>query len=159
MNAKGWFVAGLVIGCLVGGLIGSFLEYTFGTAPTYRKLLKEYQYVRDNFHLTDAEMAEMGKKMPQYFEDMKRQDEMAAVMALGAFRALAKGDNESTKIELLRPIGGYYQLYHEKGGDADIIARIEEAGRDFPEIAAEISRTIKDDTKDAPPNPPIESDK
>jgi len=31
---------------------------------------------------------------------------MAAVMALGAFRAFAKGDIEDTKADLLRPIGG-----------------------------------------------------
>jgi hypothetical protein len=159
MKSKRWLVVGLAIGCVVGGLVGSFLQYTLGTAPTYRKLLKEYRYVRDNFHMTDAEMAEMGPKIPQYFEDVKRQDELAAVMALGAFRAFAKGDIEDTKAELLRPIGGYYYVYHENGGDPDLIARIKEAARDFPEIAAEISRTIKVDPQDAPPNPPIESDK
>jgi hypothetical protein len=124
----------------VGGLVGSYLEYTCVTAKQHRKLLAEYQYTKDNFQMTDAEMVEFGKKIPQFGEDMKRQEEMAAVHALRAYRLLANGNIEDAKATLLRPIDLYYSLYHEKGGDRDLLDAIATAGKEFPDIAAVIAK-------------------
>ena len=69
MKVKRNLVIGLIssIACfLIGCLVGSYFEYTSRTAENYRRILKEYQYVRDNFHLTDEEMAEFGEKIPQF---------------------------------------------------------------------------------------------
>lgn len=138
MSAKRGFVVGLVTGCLVGCLIGSYLEYTCVTAKNYRRLLKEYQEVRDNFHMTDAEMAEAGKELPQYFENEKRQDRMAAFIALVAYRILEEGDIEKAKSRLVDTVGLYYHLYQDEGGD--VIDSIREAAQNYPDIAAEISK-------------------
>jgi hypothetical protein len=90
--------------------------------------------------------------MPQYFEDEKRQDELAAVMALAAYREFAQGNMEDTKAELLRPIGMYYRLYRQKGGNPELISRIEEASQKYPDLAAELSRKIGEepDSKSKP---------
>ncbi len=130
--------------CLVLGIgIGWCFGYSCPVAKNQRDLLAQYQYVRDNFHMTDAEMAEAGPKIPQYFEDMKRQDEMAAVFALAAFRILEHGDVEHAKTHLLKAVGSYYRVYHGKGGDTNFIARIEEAAQKYPAVAAEISRKVE----------------
>ena len=93
--------------------------------------------------MTDTEMAVAGAKMPQYFEDMKRQDEMAAVFALRVFKTLETGDTERAKTTLLQAVGSYYRLYHDRGGDTNFMAKIEEAARQHPTVAAEISRKIE----------------
>ena len=136
MNTKTKLIGALISSFALGCVVGSYVEYTSVSAKKTRQLLNEYQYVRDNFHLTDAEMADIGKKIPQYFEDQKRQEEMAAVHSLSAFRKLANGNIEDAKATLLRPIDLYYSLYHEKGGDPDILAAIEAASKEFPEVAA-----------------------
>ena len=64
---------------------------------------------------------------------------MAAFHALMAYKKLKKGDVEGTKVELLRPIGGYAHVYGEKGGDPDIMNAIKEAAKEYPEIATEIA--------------------
>jgi hypothetical protein len=37
-------------------------------------------------------------------------------------------------------IGSYYRRYHTRGGDKEILAKIEEAARKYPEIAAELGK-------------------
>ena len=128
---------------LIGAGVGWYFGYSRPAAKNQRELLRQYQYVRDNFHMTDEQMAEAGPKISQYFEDMRRQDEMAAVVALGAFKYLERGDTDETKKRLLRAVGSYYRVYHGKEGDTNIMAQIEKAAQDYPAIAAEISRKIE----------------
>jgi hypothetical protein len=128
-----------VVGVMLGVGIGWYFGYTRPVAKHQRELLKEYRYVRDNFHMTDEEMADAGRKMPQYFEDMKRQDEMTAVVALGALKLLEKDDLKAAKEVLARHVGSYYRLYHAKGGDAELLSTIEEAAQQYPAISAEVS--------------------
>ena len=132
-----------IILCISLGIgIGWYLGYTRPAARSQRELLEQYQYVRDNFHLTDQEMAEAGPKIPQYFEDMKRQDETAAKFGLGGFRLLERGETDRAKQYLLKAVGSYYRLYHNKGGDTNFLFKIEEAARQYPLLATEISRKI-----------------
>jgi hypothetical protein len=73
------------LACLLVGIgLGWFFGYTRPAAKNQRELLRQYQCVRDNFHMTDAEMADFGEHQQEYFAAMKRQDEMAAVIALAA---------------------------------------------------------------------------
>ncbi len=130
----------LLVSLILGIAIGWYFGYTRPTAKNQRELLAQYQYVRDNFHMTDAEMAKAGPKIPQYFEDMKRQDEMAAVFSLRAFRILEAGEIDRAKTNLLWAVGSYYRVYHGKGGDTNFMAKIEEAAQKYPAVAAEISR-------------------
>ena len=130
--------------CLIVGVgIGWYFGYTRPTGKNQRELLAQYHYVRGNLHMTDAEMAEAGPKMPQYFEDMKRQDETAARFALGAFVILEHGDADRAKTHLLKAVGSYYRVYHGNGGDTNFLAKIEEAAQKYPAVAAEISRKIE----------------
>ena len=130
--------------CLAVGIGGGwYFGYTRPTAKNQRELLAQYHYVRDNFHMTDTEMAEAGPKIPQYFEDMKRQDEQAARYSLGAYKILEQGDVERAKSRLLLAVGGYYRVYHNKGGDTNLLAQIEKDAQKYPAVAAEISRKIE----------------
>jgi hypothetical protein len=124
---------------MLGVGIGWYFGYTRPVAKHQRQLLREYQEVRDNFHMTDTEMADVGRKFPQYLEDMKRQDEMAAVIALGALKLLEKDDVKGAREVLARHVGSYYRLYHAKSGDAKVLSMIEEAAQQYPAISAEIS--------------------
>ncbi len=103
------------------------------------EILRHYQSAKDNLQMTDAQMAEARTKVPQYFEDMKRQDEMTAAVALGAFKRLERGDTNSAKKRLAWHVGSYYRLYHAKGGDTNLLAQIDDAARKHPMIAEEIA--------------------
>ena len=93
--------------------------------------------------MTDEQMAEAGPKVSQYFEDMKRQDEMAAKVSFAAFIYLERGNVEEAKNRLLPHFTGYYRIYHAKGGDTNFMARIEQAATTNAVIATEISRKIE----------------
>ncbi len=136
-------IAPLLIGLLLGAGLGWYFGYTRPSVKQQRELLKEYQYVRDNAHMTDAEMAAAGPKISQYFEDMKRQDEEAAAFALGAFKILETGDTERAKTHLLKAVGSYYRVCRGKGGDTNLIGQIEEAAQKYPAVATEISRKVE----------------
>jgi hypothetical protein len=113
--------------CLILGIgIGWYFGYTRPMAMKQRELLAQYHYVRDTFQMTDEEMADAGQKIPQYFEDMRRRDELAAIFALRAFRILEDGDVERAKTNLLMAVGSYYRVYRGKGGDTNfsLISRI-----------------------------------
>ena len=130
--------------CLFVGIgIGWYFGYTRPSAKNERELLAQYHYVRDNFHMTDAEMAEAGPKIPQYFEDVKRQDEMAAIVSLAAIKRLEGGYTNEAEHILLHVVGGYYRAYHAKGGDSNTLAHIESMAQKYPAVAAEISRKIE----------------
>src|SRR6266404_7898811 len=90
-----------VLCLLLGVSIGWYLSYTRPVAKHQRELLRQYQYLRDNFHMTDEQMAKAGPKVSQYFEDMKRQDEMAAKVSFAAFIYLERGSIDQARSRLL----------------------------------------------------------
>ena len=93
--------------------------------------------------MTDEEIALAGPKIPEYFEDVKRQDETAARVGLGAFQMLEQGNVEGAKSRLLMVVGSYFRIYHDKGGDTNFMGKIQDAARKYPAIAKEISRKIE----------------
>jgi len=130
--------------CIVIGIaVGWYWGYTRSTAKDYRELLKRYDWVRENLHMSDEQMADFGRMVPQYFEDVRRQDEEAARFALGAFQILEKGETERAKQRLLQAVGSYYHVYHDKGGDSNLVVKIEEVAHKYPALAAEISRKVE----------------
>jgi hypothetical protein len=108
---------------LLGIGIGWYFGYTRPAAKNQRELLKQYQHVRDNFHMTDAEMTEFGKHYAEYFEAMKRQDEYAAAVALVAYKRLGAGNVERAKWELATTVSTYYRG-HRLDGNTNLLTRI-----------------------------------
>lgn len=128
----------VVLLVFVAGLFGGwYLGYT-------RLVTKQYRVLRDSFHMTDKEIAEAGVQirdhMPEFMERMKRSDDMTAALALATFKRLEQGNVDGAKKLLLPWIGGYYRRYHTKGGDQKILANIEEAAEQYPDIAAEVAK-------------------
>lgn len=110
--------------CLLVGIgLGWFFGYTRPVARNQRELLHQYQVVRDNFHMTDAEMADFGAHQQEYFAAMKRQDEIAAVIALAALVKIDQGDIEKAKWRLQTEISTYYRG-HNYDGDSNVLRHI-----------------------------------
>ena len=93
-------------------------------AKNQRKLLREYQLVKEHFQMTDADMADFAERRQEYFEAMKRQDEMAAAIALGALVRLDRGDIAKTRNVLEKTISIYYRG-HRHDGDSNVLRHIE----------------------------------
>ena len=87
-------------------------------------------------------MIEFGRNVRQYGKDLIRQDELAAFVALSALKSLESGETDVAKTTLLRPVGMYYRLYHDKDGDKTLLDMMVTASREYPSIAAEISRQV-----------------
>ena len=110
--------------CLTVGIgVGWYFGYTRPTAKNQRELLKQYQYTRDKFHMTDAEMADWGEHMHEYFVAMQRQDEFAAAIALAAFTNLEATNTERAKWELETTISAYYRG-HLHDGNTNLLHKI-----------------------------------
>lgn len=73
--------------------------------------------------MTDAEMADFGEHRQEYLEAMKRQDEMAAVIALAALVKLDEGDLEKAKWRLRTMVSIYYRG-HKLDGDSNVLRHI-----------------------------------
>jgi hypothetical protein len=108
---------------LIGIGIGWFFGYTRPVAKNQREVLKQYEYTRDKFHMTDAEMANFAKHEAEYFAAMERDDEFAAAVALNAFKNLEAGDTERAKWELETTVSGYYRAY-SSDGNTNLIGHI-----------------------------------
>ena len=110
--------------CLLAGIsVGWFLGYRRPVAKNQRELLRQYQIVRDNFHMSDADMADFGAHQQEYFAQMKRQDEMAAVIAFAALVKLDEGDLEKAKWRLQTEISIYYRS-HNRDGNSNVLRHI-----------------------------------
>src|SRR5204862_6086041 len=108
----------LLSACIAVGI--AILVSLVIVAKNQRKLLREYQVVKDNFKMTDAEMADFGEHRAEYFAAMKRQDEMAAVIALAALAGLERGDIQKAKWRLETAISIYYRG-HSHDGDSNVL--------------------------------------
>jgi len=129
----------LLFSLLFGIGVGWYFSYTRPSAIYRRELqqqFQQYQTLRDTDHLTDAELAQIVSKMPQYFEDMKRGDAMTTIFAIGTYNALEQGNTEGAKSNLVQVIGDYYREHHGNGGDPALMSKIEEFARKYPAIAA-----------------------
>jgi hypothetical protein len=129
--------------CCLGLLVGVSVGWVFGhTRPELsdqRKLLAEYQRLRDAFGLTDEEMSRIGALLPTLQTQMQRQDEYAAAMALAAFHRLEEGDTNKAKEVLAATIGTYYHTWRDDGGDTNVISRIEKYAAKYQVLASAIS--------------------
>jgi hypothetical protein len=136
----------LISVCLLLGVgIGWYLGYSRPVVTNQRKLLKEYESLRDDIDLADPALAETIQKLPQDFEGqfydaIKNEDEMLAVVGLATFKDLERGDTSAAKSRMVQLIGSYYFLYHDSGGNPDTLAKIKEAASEYPAIADEISK-------------------
>jgi hypothetical protein len=89
-----------------------------------RKLLREYQSVRDGFHATDEEMAEAGTHLKEWSGRIEREDELAAAMGLAALIRLEQGDMPRLRMVLQNTVSVYY-LRHKQDGDTNVLRHIE----------------------------------
>ena len=115
----------LCVLCLAAGLTaGWYLGYTRPVAENQRRILTEYEHVRGAFHATDEEMADFGTRLPEMWEAIHRQDEMAAAMAWHAHRLVHQGDTNRA-MELLAKTVRMYWIDHHDNGNSNLIANIE----------------------------------
>ena len=130
----------VLLSLVIGVCVGWHFGYT-------RPVTKGYRELKDALHITnmpDKQMAEVGAEirdhMPEFMERMKRSDDMTAALALGTLKRLEQGNVDAAKKLQLPFIGGYYRRYHSKGGDQKILANIDEAAQQYPDIAAEVAK-------------------
>jgi hypothetical protein len=135
---KHLFVA--LVSVLIGISVGWYFGYTRPVTKGYREL-KEALHITD---MPDNQFAEAGAQirdhMLEFMERIKRSDDMTAALALGTFKRLEQGNLDAAKKLQLTFIGGYYRRYHSKGGDQKILANIDEAAQQYPDIAAELTK-------------------
>ena len=130
----------ILLSVVIGVSVGWYFGYT-------RPVTKGYRELKSVLHLTempDKQMAKIGAEirdhMPEFMDSMKRSDDMTTAVALAAYSRLDQGNVDGAKKVLLPCIGGYYRHYHTSGGDQKILASIQEAAQQHPEIAAEIAK-------------------
>jgi hypothetical protein len=86
---------------------------------------------------------ELMQQHEQAWAKRRLPDDMAATVDFGAFMYLEMGALEEAKGRLLGSFCLYYRVYHDNGGDPNIIAQIEHAAQKYPAIAAEISKKFE----------------
>lgn len=124
--------------CLLLGLsVGWYFGFTRHSVKNQRKLVNEYQALRDTFGMTDEQLAEIGKQLPTLRRQMAREDEMAAAMALGALAKLERGDVEKTRSILERTVSIYFRG-HQHDGNSNVLRNIEK----FAATSASLSNAI-----------------
>ena len=135
-------IAACLVCVLAGVGIGWYLGYARPVARDQRKLLQEYQTVREHSNMTDAEWADLAEHYVEYLAASKRTDEFAAVFALAVSVGLERGDTNGVRKHLANTISFYYQN-HRLDGDTNLLARIERVAATNATVAAAISRKAK----------------
>src|SRR5947209_4881215 len=135
-------IAQVLICLLLGVGLGWYFGYTRPAAENQRKLLKEYQAVRNAFHATDGEMADFGGRLPEFWDAAKRQDEFAAAVALRVIHQLETGDLEGAKKSLATTVSIYYRG-HRHDGDTNVIAHIQRYASTNAAISNAIYRRLE----------------
>lgn len=135
-----------LLACLVLGVcIGWYFGHTRPEIVNQRKLLNEYQSLRDEVNLTDPSLDEILQELPkdfvgQIYQAQKKEDQMLASIGLAALKSLESGDVDAAKKLMARHVGGYYRLYRKNGGDADLLVKIEKESKHSTAISEELSR-------------------
>jgi hypothetical protein len=86
-------------------------------------VLDNYRIVKEAFHMTDAQMADLGAHYQEYFESLMRQEEFAAAIALRVLHQLDMGDLEGAKANLRTTLSIYYRGHPD--GNTNIIFHID----------------------------------
>jgi hypothetical protein len=132
----------ILIAILAGFGLGWYFGYTRPSLKNQRELLRQYQYVRDNFHMTDAEMADFGEHQQEYFDALKRTDELAAAIALGALRRLNHGNTDGTRHVLESTISTYYRG-HRTDGNTNLLHGIDSFAATNASLSYAIHRPLE----------------
>jgi len=132
----------VLIAILAGFGLGWYFGHTRPSLQNQRELLRQYQYVRDNFHMTDAEMADFGEHQHEYFDAMMRQDEMAATIALASLGRLNHGNLDGAKHLLETTISIYYRG-HRTDGNTNVLNHIEISAATNASLSNAIHRPLE----------------
>jgi hypothetical protein len=112
-----------ILSLLLGLSVGWYFGYTRPSVENQRKLVKEYETIKDAFQLTDKQMGTWGGRLPEFFGAVERQDEIAASMGLAALEKLEHEDVERAKSVLQKTISMYYRS-HQSDGNTNVLRRI-----------------------------------
>src|SRR5215467_13352754 len=134
--------AAILMAILVGFGLGWYCGNTRPSLKDQRELLTQYQLARDNFQMTDAEMADFAKHRQEYWDAMKRQDEMAATIALSALERLNHGDTDKAKHTLETTISIYYRG-HRSDGDSNVLNHIDTFAATNASLSYAIHRSLE----------------
>ena len=77
-------------------------------------------------------MANLGARLPEFWDATQRQDEYAAAMALAALVKLEEGDTNKARERLAGTIGIYYHTWRDNGADTNVIRNIEKYAGKYP---------------------------
>lgn len=134
----------ILLGALGGLGIGWYCGYNRPVAHNQRKILNEYQTVRDSLKLSDGEMAELGRKLPEFRESAKRQDEFAAAIALSVFQQMEAGRVDEAKSNLVKTVASYFRG-HRHDGNTNLLARINRIAATNLAFSNAINRKVERD--------------
>src|SRR5690349_2682852 len=115
--------------CLVPGLsVGWYFGYTRPVLHMQRlhdELQKE----------TGTSDREMVRAVPEALAATGREDESVALVGLKAIGMLDRNEVTKAKEYLAYWVGSYYRMFHNKGGDTNLLAGIERAATTNSDIA------------------------
>ena len=138
-----WKVGVLLLVFASGLLCGYWLGLPNSPIVTQDDVLKQYQFVRDKFDFTDAQMETVRLQLPTFMESMNRQDEWATVYALRVIALLDKDDAEGAARFMATVAANYHSRFSDGRGDLDLITRIEEMRAEHPVLDAALNEVEK----------------
>jgi hypothetical protein len=126
--------------CLLCLLFGLSAGWYFGYTRPGLKMQHLHDEVQKETGMSEREMV---RAVPEALAAIKREDESVALVGLKAIGMLDRGDAEKAKGYLAYWVGSYYRVYHNKGGDTNLLAQIENAAASNTLIAREISKKVE----------------
>jgi hypothetical protein len=123
--------------CVLSLLLGLSVGWYFGyTRPSIR-MQQLHDEVKAQTGMSEKEMV---RAVPEALAGIKREDESVALVGLKAIGMLDRGETEKAKGYLAYWVGSYYRVYHESGGDTNLIAQIKTSAATNAFIAKEIAK-------------------
>ena len=124
----------LLIGFSVGWLVG----HSRSATPAERKVVSDYRKITREFHISDGDVANMATNLPQLVRDIRRDDDYAALLALGVFERLQTHREQDAEAACAKVIGLYYNKWSTNGGLGDVIGKADELAAKYPLLDAAI---------------------
>ncbi len=105
-----------------GALFGLILGLAIGSASLYQqhKEIREYESVKRVLHLGDQDVVDYAAHQKEWYEGLKREDELSASISLAALVKIEEGDLEQAKERLRTEISTYYRA-HKHDGNSNLL--------------------------------------
>jgi hypothetical protein len=131
--------------CVLSLLLGLSIGWRIGhsaISAEKRQLLEDYQHTKATFGMSESDMLQLQRSLPELRGNLEKTDGFAGAIALSVLEKLELGKLEQAKTNLRQTVSIYYRS-HQADGNTNLLLHIDQYAATNAALSNAIHRRLE----------------